>query len=240
MILFLKIFLAHLIGDFCFQPDGWVKDKEAKKHKSGKLYLHILVHSLSLAVLLGFDTSYWKAFIIIIGTHLIIDVLKLNLQKKVDAKLLFFIDQGLHISIIAGVAHVYEPFGIAVDLWSAQMLLLAICTLFVSYVAAIMIKVLLSTWTPHTEEKEDESLAKAGRFIGILERLFVFIFIITHHWEGVGFLLAAKSIFRFGDLKESKDRKLTEYILIGTLLSFGIAVLTGLLFEYLKPIMANI
>ena len=37
-----------------------------------------------------------------------------------------------------------------------------------------------------------------------------------------------------GDLKESKDRKLTEYILIGTLLSFGIAILTAIL--YLKLI----
>jgi hypothetical protein len=31
------------------------------------------------------------------------------------------------------------------------------------------------------------------------------------------------------DLKEAKDRKLTEYVLIGTLLSFGIALLIGLL-----------
>jgi hypothetical protein len=43
------------------------------------------------------------------------------------------------------------------------------------------------------------------------------------------FLLAAKSIFRFGDLKKVKDRKLTEYVLIGTLLSFGIAILVGLI-----------
>ena len=41
-----------------------------------------------------------------------------------------------------------------------------------------------------------------------------------------------------GDLKESKDRKLTEYILIGTLLSFGIAILTAILTAilYLKLI----
>jgi len=41
-------------------------------------------------------------------------------------------------------------------------------------------------------------------------------------------LIAAKSVFRFGDLRESKNRKLTEYILIGTLLSFGIAIATGM------------
>lgn len=55
------------------------------------------------------------------------------------------------------------------------------------------------------------------------------LFIVTGHWEAVGFLLAAKSVFKFGDLKESKDRKLTEYILIGTLLSFGIAMAVAIL-----------
>jgi hypothetical protein len=236
MILFLKILLAHIIGDFCFQPESWIKEKEAQKHKSVKLYLHILVHSVALALLLGFDRNYWLGFIIIISIHL----MKLNSQKKIDGKLLFFTDQGLHICIITGVAYLYQPFNIGIDVLNPKVLLFVICILFVTYAAAIIIKVLLSTWTPHTEEKEDESLAKAGRFIGLLERTFVFVFIITQHWEGVGFLLAAKSIFRFGDLKESKDRKLTEYILIGTLLSFGIAVITGLIFEYLKTIIGNI
>jgi hypothetical protein len=54
------------------------------------------------------------------------------------------------------------------------------------------------------------------------------VFVITGKWEAIGFLLAAKSVFRFGDLRKSKDRKLTEYILIGTLISFGISILTGL------------
>jgi hypothetical protein len=57
----------------------------------------------------------------------------------------------------------------------------------------------------------------------------VFTFVLTNHWEAIGFLIAAKSIFRFGDLKDAKDLKLTEYVLIGTLLSFGIAIATGML-----------
>jgi hypothetical protein len=88
---------------------------------------------------------------------------------------------------------------------------------------------LMADWSKALNDSTDESLSNAGKYIGILERLFVFIFVITDNWEGIGFLLAAKSVFRFGDLKESKDRKLTEYILIGTLLSFAIAITTGLL-----------
>ncbi|WP_332910802.1 hypothetical protein [Algoriphagus boritolerans] len=80
---------------------------------------------------------------------------------------------------------------------------------------------------------EGASLQNAGKYIGILERLFVFVFVITGKWEAIGFLLAAKSVFRFGDLRKSKDRKLTEYILIGTLISFGISILSGIAVHWL-------
>lgn len=93
----------------------------------------------------------------------------------------------------------------------------------------MVMKELMSNWSKVLNDSNEESLNNAGKYIGMLERLFVFIFVVTGNWEGVGFLLAAKSVFRFGDLKESKDRKLTEYILIGTLLSFGIAIVTGML-----------
>ena len=71
----------------------------------------------------------------------------------------------------------------------------------------------------------------------MLGGLLGFVFVLSGHWEGIGFLIAAKSVFRFVDLRESKDRKLTEYILIGTLLSFALAITTGMLVLYLvqKP-----
>jgi len=106
--------------------------------------------------------------------------------------------------------------------------------LFLTTPASIIIKVIISRWAPMISRignpAEDDSLLSAGKYIGMLERLFVFGFIISGHFEATGFLLAAKSIFRFGDLRNSGDRKLTEYVLIGTLVSFGIAMLTGILF----------
>ena len=44
--------------------------------------------------------------------------------------------------------------------------------------------------------------------------------------EGVGLLLAAKSILRFSD---KNARAHTEYVIIGTLLSFGWAIITAVL-----------
>lgn len=90
--------------------------------------------------------------------------------------------------------------------------------------------IIFSKWDLKKITKDNESLKDAGKYIGILERLLVFAFIILDHWEAVGFLITAKSVFRFGDISNSKERQLTEYILIGTLLSFGIAILIGLLY----------
>jgi hypothetical protein len=98
---------------------------------------------------------------------------------------------------------------------------------------SIIIQKALIPWSELIGDEDDDSLLNAGKYIGILERSFVFVFIIANRWEAVGFLLAAKSVFRFGDLKESKDRKLTEYILLGTLLSFGIAIVISIFVLYL-------
>jgi hypothetical protein len=74
-----------------------------------------------------------------------------------------------------------------------------------------------------------EPLEKAGRWIGIIERVLVLTFVLIGEWSAVGFLLAAKSVLRFGDLRDARDKGQTEYVLIGTLLSFGLTILTGLL-----------
>lgn len=63
--------------------------------------------------------------------------------------------------------------------------------------------------------------------IGYLERVLIMTFMLVGCMEGIGFLLAAKSIFRFGELTKAKEVKITEYVMIGTLSSFTIAILLG-------------
>jgi hypothetical protein len=236
MILFLKILIAHLLGDFCFQPNSWVKDKELKKLKSLKLYYHILVHGALLALAINFNPQFMGVFGIVLLSHFLLDVIKIYLQNLVNKTILFFADQIAHITIIfCFTIELKIPLSTLFN-FNNQIIYLILMVLLVTYVSAIVIKIMLAQWTPQTQTKDDESLIKAGRFIGILERLLVFIFIVNQHWEGVGFMLAAKSVFRFGDLKENKERKLTEYILIGTLLSFGFAIILGLLYINYTPI----
>ena len=72
-------------------------------------------------------------------------------------------------------------------------------------------------------------LKEGGRYIGYLERLLIFVFILSGQFAGVGFLITAKSILRFGELKDSENRKQAEYIIIGTFASFLYAILISLL-----------
>lgn len=243
MLLLLQLLFAHLVADFVIQPLSWVKDKEQKSFASSKLLLHTLVHALLYAIVLKFAPRYWLGFIVLVVSHYLIDGLKCWLNPIADRlenrlglfnrRTLFLLDQLLHIAVILWVVHYYQPLDLqSVGFSSEKLWLMLVALIMLTHVSSVVIKVMISRWTPLNAHDGEHSLANAGSFIGILERLFIFVFIITNHWEGVGFLLAAKSVFRFGDLKEAHDRKLTEYILIGTLISFGMALLIGMGYIY--------
>jgi hypothetical protein len=105
--------------------------------------------------------------------------------------------------------------------------LYATAIVLLTNVSALVIQMMMRRWSEIIEKFTKNSLPNAGKYIGMLERSFILLFILTNHWEAIGFLLTAKSVFRFGDLNEAKEIKLTEYVLIGTLISFGMAILTG-------------
>jgi hypothetical protein len=233
MILLIKLVLAHLIGDFILQPTAWVNAKEERKLKAWQLYAHVLIHAV-LVIVIVWDAGFWPWAVCIAGTHLVIDALKISVQREKTKRTLFFLDQALHLVVLFAVACLYLDYTPEFALLNDRNILLFItCLAFLTTPTSASIKFFIARWTPHMTDGEDESLQSAGKYIGILERLFVFAFFASGHPEGVGFLIAAKSVFRFGDLKEAKSRKLTEYVLIGTLVSFGIAMITGIIFARL-------
>ncbi|ALM07340.1 hypothetical protein SB49_05660 [Sediminicola sp. YIK13] len=233
MTLFIKLLLAHLIGDFMLQPTKWVIHKEANKVKSKYLYLHTLVHFL-LIVLLLWDIGYWKLALVISVSHFVIDLLKLYASNWIKKKsVLFFTDQAFHLIVLYICAYNSNLVEHTVVLLRHINWALITAVVFVTYPAAVVMGKLLEGFSDQIQI-DHKSLPNAGKYIGIIERLFVLLFIIIGRWEVIGLLITAKSVFRFNDLKESNNRKLTEYILIGTLLSFGIAILTGFVFISLQ------
>ncbi|UKT65725.1 DUF3307 domain-containing protein [Pedobacter mucosus] len=226
-IYLIKLILAHLIGDFFLQPNSWVKDKEIKKIKSGKLYLHVLVHII-LIFFVFFSFGVWKTALFVGILHLIIDVLKSIFQTKKNARILFFADQILHLCSIVLVWHLIYKGNLDISYFhKIKTWILISGAVFLTMPTSIIMRVIIAKWLPYSDSESPQSLQNAGKYIGILERLLIFIFMLTNHFEAVGFLIAAKSVFRFGDLKDAHDLKLTEYVLIGTLLSFGIAIVAS-------------
>lgn len=236
MLLALKLILAHFIGDFVLQPAHWVEDKLEKKGRSKYLYFHVGVHLLALLIILQFQ--HIAQIIVIVVTHFLIDLGKLSLTNPKNYRWLFVLDQVLHLLVLAGVLYWVSPFPLDFStLFIEKNLLLITFLVFVTYVAGILMRMLLAPYIDEVAkddaDTEGGSLKNAGTYIGMLERLFVFGFILMQQWAAIGLLIAAKSVFRFGDLNKGKNRKLTEYVLIGTLLSFGLAILSGMFYLYL-------
>lgn len=65
-----------------------------------------------------------------------------------------------------------------------------------------------------------------GRVIGIFERALIYAFVITGQYASIGLIMAAKAFTRF---KKLDDQDFAEYVLIGTLLSAGVAMAVALL-----------
>lgn len=235
----LQILFAHLLGDFVLQPDKWVQNKKAKKYRSPYLYWHIAVHTLLLFVLLGFQLVYWKAILLIVLTHFLIDLGKISFEKSRNQALLFVLDQAAHLAVLLLAINIYYPFSIPLEeVNNVDTLLFGVALVMVTFVVSIVMRQIMNSWELE-ENDQQTSLPRAGKYIGMLERLLVFCFIILQQWPAIGWLITAKSVFRFSDLTRAKDRKLTEYILIGTLLSFGFALIIGLAYVYLQDILGK-
>ncbi len=230
MILFFKLLLAHLIGDFFLQSKASIRQKNTLKWRAPHLYFHVVIHFVLVLLLAGIEM--WRQAAIIAGMHYIIDGCKLQFQNKKNKQVLFFVDQLLHLLVLISV--VYFTLKTPMPEFSEQTLILLTFIIFLTRPASFIVAQAMSHWNEKItlDEETNQSLPNAGQYIGIIERLLIFIFILIGQWGAIGFLMAAKSIFRFGDLTRTKDRRLTEYILIGTFLSFGTAILTGILYQH--------
>jgi hypothetical protein len=67
----------------------------------------------------------------------------------------------------------------------------------------------------------------------------ILMLVLAGRVEGIGFLIAAKSVLRFNELARDDDRRVSEYVIIGTLASFawgvGAAFLARLALQALGP-----
>lgn len=249
-----KLIAAHLLGDFMLQSNRLSRMKyESDKYKKiSVIGLHSLIQA-ALSYLFLWEWHLWIVPLVIFVSHFIIDYLKVLIVKKQEL-ISFVVDQLLHYCVIVilwwlvfvknGYCHLENQDTIVFWL------------IFTSYIlilspSSILIKSFMDyeKWTPSAETdntriydntenvperlNQYKGLPNAGKWIGYIERILILTFIFTGNIEGVGFLLAAKSVFRFGELNKAQDIKVTEYVLIGTFASFCIAIIIGFLAKWL-------
>jgi hypothetical protein len=160
----------------------------------------------------------------------------------------FVADQAAHFAVILLAAALF-PGAYASGLWGLLAegrlagevaLLPAAMALGSGLVAAIWagdyaVRALMSD----LPQPDPASLPKGGRLIGRLERAMILMLVLAGRADGIGFLIAAKSVLRFNDLARDEDRRVSEYVIIGTLASFawglGAAFLARLALHALGP-----
>jgi hypothetical protein len=236
--LLIRILVAHFFADFNFQTTAMAKEKDKNGLKSGSFWLHIGIHVLVLSLVL-WDYHLWPILLIISVGHFLIDAIKTRISNS--STWVFIVDQVLHFVIIVTVWLVYTQqeallVGNLSELLSNQKAWgLILAYTLVTIPTGVFIGKLTEKWAKELEKQPDakkkSGLNNAGKWIGVLERILILTFIIASEFSAIGFLLAAKSVFRFGDLKNDSEHKKTEYIIIGTLLSFVFAIAIGLLYK---------
>ncbi len=228
--LLVRLLIAHMLTDFVFQSDSWVEQRRKDGWRSKHLYLHGIVAGVLAYLFSGFWSLMWLPAAVA-ATHIVIDGIKARYENDLKSLLADQLGHFVVLIVIWILVVAPDPEDIAAlgqllypgtKLW-----VVAAAYLIVIWPSSVLINRITEKWRKDISEKEgaekDKSLEKAGTWIGWLERFLILTFILLQQYAAIGFLVAAKSIFRF-----SESRKVGEYVLIGTLLSFVIAVIVGL------------
>jgi hypothetical protein len=225
--IFLRLVIAHFLTDFLIQPSSWISDRKTKKWRSGKLYMHALITAVAAYIFAGLWKLWWLPLFIFI-THLLIDLWK----SYRPAKMVYFLaDQCLHLLTILLlwiiIYNKWDETGIFLTgvYSNIRFLLILVAYVIITWPLGILVGQATEQWRDEAGVNA-EGLAKAGMWIGFFERFLILTFILIDQYTAVGLLIAAKSILRFND-KEGNTQKKTEYVLIGTLMSFSVSVLLG-------------
>lgn len=225
--LLLLQFVAHLCLDYFFQTSKLAVQKNTIGFRSPFLYWHGLL-CFVLAWIFSLQWSFVWAAAVIAVTHFLIDGMKPHLiNSRYLGRYAFFIDQALHLAILVLMVFLYDTYqGIAPSFnigINFKYLLVFTGYLVCLKPANIFVKEVFQA--TDVQVSSDNEMPNAGKVIGVLERILTLTFIIVSQYSAVGFLIAAKSILRYRNDETLK----TEYVLIGTMLSFGIAVMAGII-----------
>ena len=214
---FAALYFAHIIADFVLQTN-WMATNKARPRA-------VLLHGLAVlgtaALALG---TLHPVLIALTAAHLGLDLIKANRRGIWP----FLADQAAHLGSVVVVTALL-PVLWAQGAWAHLPALPGVMALTAGFIlttraGGFAVAQLMEPWASATtpEGLPSGGLIGGGRAIGNLERGVIFLLVLLGQAAGIGFLIAAKSVLRFGSVTD--DRKFSEYVIIGTLASFGWAI----------------
>jgi hypothetical protein len=246
--LLIRLLMAHIVADFMLQTTKMVNQK---KWFSKNMLLHISIVFVVTVLLCG--NLVLAAAIAI--SHWIIDAAKATIQggpkKIMSGTALFAADQLLHIlsilllwSLVSHhVAALIQAAKAPFINYKCSMILLgyAFITTPIGY---IIETVTAGMNSPPSGKNRDivlvaqetfdhlntDKVKHGGKLIGIFERIIILTLVLLGQYSAIGFLITGKSIIRFAN---NDEHLRSEYVLVGTMMSYALAIMTGACINWL-------
>ena len=213
---------SHFVADFLLQTDKLAQLKKRPLY----LFFHGAVHALTAYLVLQ-NWLVWQVPLFVFFIHIIIDYIKQLKTGGDDSAKVFVVDQVAHIASLIILVLVLQKLSVDLDFaGQGYEIIVTIAAVSVvvfgsGYFVGKFMKTIIES-----NNLSLKGLKNGGKLIGQLERLLILVLIYINQPVGIGFLVAAKSILRF---EESKDHQTAEYVIIGTLLSFTLAIVFSIL-----------
>ncbi len=231
--LLLSQFIAYVISNFIIVPSYYINESQTtltnKYYRPAVKAIVFFAFSFLLSIRADF-------MIISIVLALMVGLVNLIFDKKEKPMFNLIMAQVIQVTVIFIMVHLHNGFIRSYNLTellgdfflTENHLWYVIAYLLCLGPANVLIKLLLNTQDLiPSKQGNEESLLRAGRFIGNIERLITITLVFNDQYEAIGLFIAAKSLIRIKD----GDKATSEYVLVGTLLSFGIAIVIGLIVE---------
>jgi hypothetical protein len=233
---FCALLAGHLVADFLTQTSWTIRHK----NRPSVFALHIGI--VAFATFLAIGVVHWPILLFTAATHAALDALKTALKS--DGATGFALDQVAHIAVCLLLALVF-PLDLSKGLflqflpqdlhgyWFAGLALVSGVVAAVPGGGYLIAKMMVTHMPRDPASKTGAAplgMAGADMLVGRLERLLILVAILAGQPGVIGFLLVAKSILRFPEINAApRERHLTEYVIIGTLLSFSWGIFCGAL-----------
>lgn len=244
LLILFRLIAAYMITEWGFRLSFWESLQSGKRWLSKQTLMQGTAAGVLIYLFAGSWGSIWLIFAVFISR---VGIDSWKYKEENETTILFFIlKQVIHLLVIVVCWVVLVKIsladitGLLISITSdTKLWIVSLGYITVIWPTGVWMGKITEPWRKELDKSRFQGLEKAGLWIGRLERLLILTFVLLNRYEAIGFLIAAKSIFRFSEIKSAEDRKEAEYILVGTMLSFVaaifIGVLTTWLLKQLKP-----